>query len=89
MTRSQLRSTVRWESVIISLLGTLLGLVIGVFFGWSLVTALSDEGFNTLAIPWGTLIVVTLLAALFGVIAALRPASRAAKLDVLQAMATT
>ena len=89
MTRPQLRSTVRWESVIISLLGTLLGLVIGVFFGWSLVTALSDEGFNTLAIPWGTLIAVTLLAAIFGVIAALRPASRAAKLDVLDAMATT
>ena len=89
MTRSQLRSTVRWESVIISLLGTVLGLVIGVFFGWSLVTALSDEGFNTLAVPWATLIVVTLLAAVFGVIAALRPASRAAKLDVLEAMATT
>jgi putative ABC transport system permease protein len=89
MTRPQLRSTVRWESVIISLLGTLLGLVIGVFFGWSLVTALSDEGFNTLEIPWATLIAVTLLAAIFGVIAALRPASRAAKLDVLDAMATT
>ena len=89
MTRGQLRATVRWESVIISLLGTLLGLGIGVFFGWALVTALEDEGFNSLAIPWGTLIVVTLLAALFGVLAALRPAHRAAKLDVLGAIATT
>ena len=37
MTRSQLRSTIRWESVIIALQGTLLGLVIGLFFGWALV----------------------------------------------------
>ena len=44
MTRRQLRSTVRWESVIIALLGTVLGLVIGLFFGWALVQALKDEG---------------------------------------------
>ena len=89
MTRNQLRSAVRWESVIISLLGTMLGLGIGLFFGWALVTALSDEGFNTLQIPWLTIIVVTVLAALFGVLAALRPARRAARLDVLQAISTT
>ena len=89
MTRSQLRSTVRWESVIISLLGTVLGLVIGLFFGWALVSALADEGFNTLQIPWGTIAIVTILAAFFGVLAALRPAGRAAKMDVLQAISTT
>jgi putative ABC transport system permease protein len=89
MTRGQLRATVRWESVIISLLGTLLGLGIGLFFGWALVTALADEGFNTLQIPWGTIVFVTVAAALFGVIAALRPAGRAAKMDVLQAISTT
>ena len=44
MTRAQLRSMIRWESVIIAIQGTLLGLVVGVFFGWALVTALSDEG---------------------------------------------
>ncbi|MDQ3147708.1 MAG: FtsX-like permease family protein [Actinomycetota bacterium] len=88
-TRSQVRSVVRWESVIIALLGTLLGLVIGAFFGWALVTAVEDEGFNTLRVPFGQLAVITVVAAFAGVIAAVRPARRAAKLDVLQAIATT
>ncbi len=88
MTRAQLRSTVRYESVIIALIGTLLGLVIGVFFGWAVVEALADEGFNTLTIPVGQLAVITVIAALAGVIAAILPARRAAKLDVLKAIAT-
>ena len=46
MTRSQLRSAIRWESVIIALQGTVLGLVIGLFFGWALVRALDDEGLD-------------------------------------------
>ena len=46
MTRRQLRSSVRWESVIIALLGTLLGLVIGVVFAWAMVKALSDQGID-------------------------------------------
>jgi putative ABC transport system permease protein len=86
MSRSQLRSTIRWESVIIALQGAVLGLVVGVFFGWALVTALRDEGFNTLALPAGSLIVIMVLAALAGVIAAVWPARRAAKLDVLRAI---
>ena len=88
MTRSQLRSTVRWESVIIALFGTVLGLVIGLFFGWSLVTALGDQGINILRIPVGSLTVVTVLAALAGVAAAIFPARRAARLNVLEAIAT-
>jgi putative ABC transport system permease protein len=88
MTRSQLRSTVRWESVIIALQGTLLGLGIGVFFGWALVAALKDEGVDQLDIPFGTLAVVVLLAGFAGVIAAILPARRAAKLDVLKAIVT-
>src|SRR5207302_252339 len=59
MTRAQLRSTVRWESVIIALFGTVLGLVIGLFFGWALVKALDDQGINILRIPFGSLAVVT------------------------------
>ena len=50
MSRAQVRSSVRWESVIISLLGTINGLAIGLFFGWSVVRALRDEGFSTFAI---------------------------------------
>ena len=54
MTRGQLRSTIRWESVVIALQGTVLGLVVGVFFGWALVEAMADEGLNTLDIPYTT-----------------------------------
>jgi putative ABC transport system permease protein len=88
MTRSQLRSTVRWESVIIALFGTVLGLAIGLFFGWSLVKALNDQGINILRIPVGSLAIVTVLAALAGVAAAILPARRASKLNVLDAIAT-
>ena len=89
MTRSQLRTSVRWESVIIAMFGTTVGLAIGVAFGWAMVQALKDEGFDTLVIPIGPLAIVTMLAAACGVIAAIRPARRAAKLDVLAAIATT
>jgi len=88
MTRRQLRSTVRWESVIIALQGALLGLVIGMFFGWALVAALRDQGFNTLRLPATSLIIIVVLAAVAGVLAAVLPARRAAKLDVLQAIVT-
>lgn len=86
MTRSQLRSTIRWESVVIALQGTVLGLVIGVFFGWALVTALEDEGVTVFRIPYLSLAVVVLLAALAGMAAAVPPSRRAAKLDVLRAV---
>jgi putative ABC transport system permease protein len=86
MTRGQLRSTIRWESVVIALQGTVLGLVVGVFFGWALVEAMADEGLNTLDIPYTTLAVVVVLAAIAGIVAAVLPARRAAKLDVLRAI---
>ena len=88
MTRGQLRSSIRWESVIIALQGTLLGLVIGVFFGWSLVTALHDEGVDRLTFPLTTLVIVVVLAGVAGVVAAIVPARRAAQLDVLRAVAS-
>ncbi|MEQ1788579.1 MAG: FtsX-like permease family protein, partial [Acidimicrobiales bacterium] len=88
MTRAQVRATVRWESVIISLLGTTLGLVIGTSFGWIMVKALEDQGLNTFAVPGGQLMVVVVIAALAGVAAAILPARRAAKLDVLQAISS-
>jgi putative ABC transport system permease protein len=88
MTRTQLRSMIRWESVIIAIQGTLLGIVVGVLFGWALVTALSDEGIETFRLPVTTLVVIVVLAALAGVLAAVWPARRAAKLDVLRAVVT-
>ena len=89
MTRGQVRTMVRWESVIIALLGTFLGLVIGLFFGWALVQALKNDGINILRVPVIQLAVVTLIAGIAGVVAAIVPARRAAKLDVLKAIATT
>jgi putative ABC transport system permease protein len=74
--------------VIIAVQGTLLGLVIGVFFGWALVTAMRDEGLTTFTVPVVSLAVVVILAALAGVVAAILPARRAARLDVLRAVAT-
>jgi putative ABC transport system permease protein len=86
MSRSQLRSVIRWESVIIALQGTALGLLIGSFFGWALVAALAEEGFRVFAYPAASLTVVVVLAALAGVLAAVLPARRAARLDVLRSI---
>lgn len=86
MTRSQLRSAIRWESVIIALQGTLLGLLIGLFFGWALVRALHDQGVTTFAVPITTLVFVVVLAGLAGVVAAILPSRRAARLNVLRAI---
>jgi putative ABC transport system permease protein len=88
MSRSQLRSVVRWESVIIAVFGTLLGLVIGIGFGWAMVQALSSQGLGVLRIPVGTLVGAVVVAALAGVVAALLPARRAARLDVLAAVSS-
>jgi putative ABC transport system permease protein len=88
MTRSQLRSSIRWESVIIALQGTVLGLVIGLFFGWALTRALHDQGITVFQVPVLSLVVVVLLAAVAGMVAAIPPSRRAAKLDVLKAVVT-
>jgi putative ABC transport system permease protein len=88
MTRQQLRSTVRWESVLTSVFGTLLGLVIALFFGWAIVEALKDEGLNAFRIPVGSLVTIVVIAALAGVLAAVLPARRASKLNVLEAIGT-
>ncbi|MFA9431019.1 ABC transporter permease [Egicoccus sp. AB-alg2] len=88
-TRRQLRAMVRWESVIVALFGTATGLVLGTFLGWVFIRAIAvDEGFGTFAAPVGQLALVVALGAVVGVVAALRPARRAARLDVLDAIAT-
>lgn len=88
MTRSQLRSTVRWESVVIALQGTVLGLLIGVFFGWALVLAMKDQGVSVFSVPYMNLAIVVVVAALAGVVAAIPPSRRAAKLNILRAIVT-
>jgi putative ABC transport system permease protein len=88
MTRRQLRSTIRLESVVISLQGAVLGLVIGLVFGWAIVHALNIMGTSVVSIPFRTLIEIVVLSGVAGVIAAIRPARRAAKLNVLRAVVT-
>jgi putative ABC transport system permease protein len=87
MTRSQLRAAVRWESVIIAVQGAVRGLAIGLYHGWALVSALGDEGLTTLSVPYPTLAVVMVLGAVAGLLAAVLPSRRAARIDVLRAVA--
>ena len=82
---------VRWEAALVALYGTLLGLGVGLFLGWSLVFAIRESGIETArtVVPIGQLAVIVAAAASCGIIAALLPARRAARLDVLDAIATS
>ena len=88
MSRRQVRGMIRWESVIIAVLGALLGIVVGVFFGWAMVRALHSQGITSMTVPYGQLLFYVILAGVFGVLAGLLPARRAARLNVLEAIAT-
>jgi putative ABC transport system permease protein len=90
--RRQLRSMIRWESVIVAVFGTIGGLGLGVFLGWALVEAASDGSGDFIAAPSftapvGRLVIVLVVGAVAGVLAAVRPARRAAKRPVLEAIA--
>jgi putative ABC transport system permease protein len=87
-TRSQVRSMVRWESVLVATFGTIGGVGLGVFLGWGLTRGMAaSEGFGSFTAPVGQLVGVLVVGAAVGVIAGLRPARRAAKLPVLDALA--
>jgi putative ABC transport system permease protein len=79
---------IRWEAVIIAVFGAVLGAVVGIFFGWAMVQALKSQGITALTIPGGQLLFYVVIAGVFGVIAAIIPARRAARLDVLEAIGT-
>jgi putative ABC transport system permease protein len=85
MSRRQVRTMIRYEAVITALIGAILGLVLGVIFAALIAQPLKQEGF-TLSYPVGTLIGILVLAALLGVIAAIIPARRASRLDVLESL---
>lgn len=89
MSKRQVRSTVRWEAVITSLLGTIQGIVIGGLLGFALVLALRGEGLKKFTLPVGTVIVVMFLAIFLGVVAAIIPARRATKVSVVEGISTT
>jgi putative ABC transport system permease protein len=88
MTRRQLRAMIRWEAVIIALLGAVLGLVVGVFFGWTAVRALHEQGVTEFSLPLATLLSFVLAAAAAAVFAAILPGRRAARTDILRAITT-
>lgn len=85
MDRPQTRRMILWEALIVAVFGGVLGAAVGTFLGWALVTAL-DDGVASVVIPGGQLAVYLLVAAVAGVIAAVLPAWRAARLDVLRAV---
>ncbi len=88
LSRRQLRRMVRLESVAIAVLGAVLGVVMGIAFGIALQRAVADQGIDVLSIPWLRLGIFVGLAALVGVLAAVLPARRAARLNVLRAITT-
>ena len=88
MGRGQIRSMIRWEAIIIAVFGALLGTAVGIFFGWAMVQALKSEGITELAIPGSQLAIYVVLAGVAGVLAAIGPARRAAKMDILRAVTT-
>jgi putative ABC transport system permease protein len=88
LSRRQMRRMIRMESVVIALFGALLGLGLGMGWGATAQKLLALEGLKVLEVPWSTLITVFLGSAVVGLVAALIPAFRAGRMNVLNAIAT-
>ena len=87
-TRRQLRSMIRWESAVVSTFGALAGIVLGTFLGWGLVRAAGRSlAIASFSVPVGQMLVIAVIGGAAGVVAAVRPARRAARLHVLDAIA--
>jgi putative ABC transport system permease protein len=89
MTRPQVRGSVRWEAVITALIGCIMGTALGLALGWIVVRALRDEGLNTFSVSLPSIAVFVISSVAVAVLAAWIPARRAAKADILAAIATT
>ena len=86
MTRRQMRRMVRWEAVIVAVFGGLLGIVLGVLFGVAAVSALPESIVSGVSIPVLQLVFFVVIAAIAGLVAAIAPAYRAGRLDILRAI---
>jgi putative ABC transport system permease protein len=89
--RRQIRTMVRGEATMVALFGTVGGLVLGGFLGWAMIAAMSESelgGQTPFALPVGQMAILLVAGAVAGIVAAVRPARRAARLDVLDAIAT-
>jgi putative ABC transport system permease protein len=87
MKRRQIRAMIRSEAVILAVFGALIGIVVGTLLGLALVSSLHSQGITSTSVPWSNLVVFLVLAGLLGLLAASWPARRAARLDVLAAIA--
>lgn len=87
MSRRQARRMIRWEGGIVTVFGGLMGIVIGVLFGWAAVEIIPDNFISSFAIPWGTLWNYLVVVAVAGLLAASIPARRASRLNILEAIA--
>jgi putative ABC transport system permease protein len=85
MSRRQVRTMIRYEAVITALIGAILGMALGVVFAALIAQPLKDEGF-TLSYPVGSLVLLLIFAGVLGVVAAIPPARRASRLDVLESL---
>ena len=87
MTRSQVRTTVRWESVLTSLYGAVVGVVLGLVLGYVVIVALRDRGLDNYTVPVTAISAIVVVAFVVGVLAAVIPARRATRFDILRAIA--
>ncbi|MFD5162550.1 ABC transporter permease [Streptomyces hawaiiensis] len=87
LARRQLRRMIRLESVVIAVFGAVLGLVLGLVWGVCMQQVLALQGMTALAIPWLTIVLVVVGSAVVGVVAALLPALRASRMNILAAIA--
>jgi putative ABC transport system permease protein len=87
MRRRQVRTMIRSEAVILAIFGAIIGIIIGTGMGIALVSSLKSQGITDTVVPYSSLVIFLILAAVLGLIAASWPARRAAKLDVLAAIA--
>jgi putative ABC transport system permease protein len=88
MSRRQLRSSVRWEATIVALMGTVIGIVLGLALSYTMVKAFTSQGITEFAVPVPGMVAVVVFGAALGVLASVRPSYKAAKLNVLDAIAT-
>jgi putative ABC transport system permease protein len=87
MDRGQLKRSIRWEAVIVAMLGTIVGVVLALGLGWAMVQALESSGLTVFQVPAGSFVALLVGGALIGTVAAVLPARRAANLPILDAIA--
>ena len=87
LNRLETKWMIRSEASIIAVFGAVLGVIIGVFFGWAIIQALGDEGFSSFVVPFASIATWIVVTGMLGIVFSILPAWRASKLNVLEAIA--